>query len=172
MCAGAEATREGIEVQAAEYQWVKAEWSVWMPLLNFHYNSFLFCIRFKIHFRPWDLDAPELTEVPPLPLGKTVVEVFADFLRYIFSCTKTYIRESYPEGNLMWQDVEDKIHFVLTHPNGYEGHQQGLVRQAAVLAGLVPDQEAARERISLVTEGEASLHYCIDNELTTHTFAV
>jgi len=28
MCAGAEATREGIDVEAADQQWVKAEWSV------------------------------------------------------------------------------------------------------------------------------------------------
>jgi len=28
MCAGAEATREGIDLEAAEHQWVKAEWSV------------------------------------------------------------------------------------------------------------------------------------------------
>ena len=119
------------------------------------------------------MDAPELTEVPPLPLGKTVVEVFADFLRYIFSCIKTYIQESYLNGlGVIWQGLEDNIHFVLTHPNGYEGHQQGLVRQAAVLAGLVPNQEAARERISLVTEGEASLHYCIDKGLTTRALAV
>ena len=101
-----------------------------------------------------------------------MVEVFADFLRYIFGCIKAYIQESYPNGELIWQSVEEEIHFVLTHPNGYEGHQQGLVRQAAVLAGLVPNQEAAHERISLVTEGEASLHYCIDNGLTTHALAV
>ena len=42
MCAGAEATREGIDIEAAEHQWVKAEWSVWMRLSNLHYNSFRF----------------------------------------------------------------------------------------------------------------------------------
>ena len=106
--------------------------------------------------------------MPPLPLGKTVVEVFADFLRYVFGCIKTYLNEL----GVVWQGLEDETHFVLTHPNGYEGHQQGLVRQAAMLAGLVPDKKAARERISLVTEGEASLHYCIDKGLTKHAFAV
>ncbi len=96
-------------------------------------------------------------------MGKTVVEVFADFLCYIFRCTKTYVQESFPKGHQVWESVENDIHFVLTHPNGYEAHQQGLMRQAALLAGLVPDQGAALSRISLVTEGVANLHHCIDN---------
>lgn len=92
-----------------------------------------------------------------------MVEVYADILRYIFSCTKKYVQEFYPEGRQIWEGVKNDVHCVLTHPNGYEVHQQGLMRQAAVLAGLVPDQEAAFDRISLITEGIASLHYCIDN---------
>ena len=34
-----------------------------------------------------------------------------------------------------------------------------------MLAGLVPNTDAGQERIHFVTEGEASIHYCIQNGL-------
>jgi hypothetical protein len=39
------------------------------------------------------------------------------------------------------------------------------MRKAAVLAGLVPDTTAGHARLSFVTEGEASLHFAIQNGL-------
>ncbi len=65
-----------------------------------------------------------------------------------------------PTGLLFWSSIENNIDFVLAHPNGWEGAQQAIMRQAAVLGGLV-DDENAQERVQFVTEGEASLHYCI-----------
>ncbi|KZP02189.1 hypothetical protein FIBSPDRAFT_771053, partial [Athelia psychrophila] len=58
------------------------------------------------------------------------------------------------------------IDFVLTHPNGWEGAQQSEIRRAAVLAGLSSDTLEGQSRIQLLTEGEASLHYCIEKGLT------
>lgn len=72
----------------------------------------------------------------------------------------------------MWDSFGDNIDIVLTHPNGYEGPQQSMMREAAVLAGLVPDAEAAEARVQLVTEGEASLHYCIQSGLSTDAIKV
>jgi hypothetical protein len=37
------------------------------------------------------------------------------------------------------------------------------MRRAAVLAGLIDDTKKGHERVSFVTEGEASLHYAIEN---------
>ena len=61
--------------------------------------------------------------------------------------------------------MESDIDFVLSHPNGWEGAQQSKMRQAAVLAKLIPDKPEGHSRLSFVTEGEASLHYCIRNGL-------
>lgn len=72
----------------------------------------------------------------------------------------------------MWDSFGDDIDFVLTHPNGYEGPQQRLMREAVVLAGLVHDAEDADARVRLVTEGEASLHYCIQSGLSTEAIKV
>ena len=39
------------------------------------------------------------------------------------------------------------------------------MRRAAVLAGLVPDDASGHARLSFVTEGEASLHFSVQNGL-------
>lgn len=109
---------------------------------------------------------------PPLPLQKTVVDILADFLSYLFQCTKQFIVETHPSGNSLWDSVADDIEFVLSHPNGWGGSQQSKMRQAAVIADLVPDDDAGRSRILFVTEGEASVHYCIDKGITGDSMKV
>lgn len=59
---------------------------------------------------------------------------------------------------------------MLTHPNGWEGPQQQQIRYAAELGGLVPAGEEGQSRIHLLTEGEASLHFCVTNVLTSDAF--
>ncbi|KAF8989888.1 hypothetical protein BDQ17DRAFT_1547414 [Cyathus striatus] len=146
--AGAEAVVEGIDEIAEDEGWVKVEW-------------------FKLHLKPKKMSSGEM--IPPLPtnLNKTIIEIFADFMKYLYQCTGDYIKETHGNGGSLWSSVENRIHFVLSHPNGWEGPQQNQMRRAAVLAGLVPDMTAAQDRISFVTEGEASLHFCIQNGLST-----
>jgi hypothetical protein len=118
--------------------------------------------RFKLHLRPKTRSAAHVThDIPPLPKGKTAIDVFADFLRYLIKCAKIYIEETYANGDTMWRSAQPNAEFVLTHPNGWEGAQQSMMRKAAVMAGLVPDTEDGRSRLTFVTEGEASLHFCI-----------
>lgn len=63
--------------------------------------------------------------------------------------------------------LADRIEFILTHPNSWEGEQQAQMRKAAIMAGLIPDNLAGHERIHFVTEGEASLHFCVKKGLAT-----
>ena len=105
-------------------------------------------------------------EIPHLPLNKSVIEVLADFFKYLYRAASDYIkfyRAGLGEG--VWRSVEGDIHFVLSHPNGWEGQQQAKMRKAAVLAQLVPDTAQGYSRISFVTEGEASLHFAIEHGL-------
>ena len=101
----------------------------------------------------------------PLPSGKTAVDVTADLLSYLLKCAKSYIIETHPNGESLWTSVGDRIDIVLSHPNGWEGKQQSQMRRAAVMGGLVPDTPAGHARVNFVTEGEASLHYCVDSGL-------
>ncbi|KAF5317360.1 hypothetical protein D9611_003531 [Ephemerocybe angulata] len=154
VCAiGADTLKDGIEADAEDFGWSKARW-------------------FKLHLRPNPV-APsffsrivrsqENQELPPLPLKKTVVEVFGDYMKYLHSCSKEYIEETH--GSMLWASLKDNIMYVLTHPNGWGGPQQAQMRQAAVKAGLIPDTEPGRSRVTFVTEGEASLHFCLTNGL-------
>lgn len=88
-------------------------------------------------------------------------------MRYLFYCTQKYIEDSH--GVNLWKSVENRIEYVLTHPNGWEGPQQKQIRRAATLAGLVSPE--GQERVHLLTEGEASLHFCVSNILASEALS-
>ena len=126
----------------------------------------LLCPRFKLHLRSKVGAGRSVGDkLPPLPLNKTVVEVFADFLGYLLKCASSYIQDTYVNDPDLWNSVKTHIDFVLSHPNGWEGTQQSELRRAAVLAGLVPDDASGHCRLTFVTEGEASLHFSVQNGL-------
>ena len=95
-----------------------------------------------------------------LPKGKTIIDVFADFMRYLFDSTKALFKTSEPNGELRWGSVSNNIELVLSHPNGWGGPQQAQLRTAAVRGGIVPDTTTGHSRVNFVTEGEASFCFC------------
>ena len=127
-----------------------------------------------LHLRPNAQSSSYITnKIPPLPRGKSAIDVFADFLRYLHQCARTFIEETYANGAELWHTLEEhSIEFVLTHPNGWEGPQQRMMRTAAVQAGLFPDNEGGHSHISFVTEGEARLHFCVQSGLTNDAIKV
>lgn len=142
---GAEATQEGIFDAAADGQWFKAQW-------------------FKLHLRSKFGEGRNIhSQIPPLPSNKSVVQVFADFLSYLQQCASSYIQDTHANGPDLWASVKDDIHYVLSHPNGWQGIEQSQMRRAAVLADLIPDTLTGHARVEFVTEGEASLHFVIQN---------
>ncbi|KAI0704710.1 hypothetical protein C8Q76DRAFT_820418 [Earliella scabrosa] len=147
--AGAEAMRPGIELEVIDSQLVLVEW-------------------FKMHLSPDSLQSvtPGPRRVTALPPGKTIVNVLADFLLYLLSCTRRFVAETHANGESLWASVQTRMEFVLSHPNGWGGPQQAKMRQAAVLAGLISDDALGHARITFVTEGEASLNFCIRSGLT------
>jgi len=68
--------------------------------------------------------------------------------------------------------LESQAEIVLTHPNGWEGQQQALMRSAAIHGGLIPDTPIGHARVLFVTEGEASLHYCVSNNYSSDVVKV
>ena len=129
--------------------------------------------RFKFHLRPNAQPRGYVANrIPPLPRGKSAIDVFADFLRYLHQCARIFIEETHADGVVLWQDLEDCTEFVLTHPNGWEGPQQSMMRTAAVQAGLIHDNEDGHSHLSFVTEGEATLHFCVQSGLTNDAINV
>ena len=73
-----------------------------------------------------------------LPKGKTIINLFADFVHYPFNSTIAHIKEIEPTGELLWGNFGPTVELVLTHPNGWEGQQQ----EAVVQAGIFDVEEA------------------------------
>jgi len=109
-------------------------------------------------------------DIPALPRNKAAVEVLGDFMEYLYKCARTYIQDTHSPA--LWKSIENDIDFVLTHPNGWEGAQQSQIRRAAVLAGLIKDTPDGHSRLQLLTEGEASLHFCLGNGLASDSLTV
>lgn len=122
--------------------------------------------RFKLRLRPKSMPSKlENAKLPPLPTGKNVVQVFADFLGYLMLCTETFIKETYSiVTDDVWKTLQTDMVIVLAHPNGWEGAQQNQMREAAILAKIIPNTPSAHERVVFVSEGEASLHFCVKGE--------
>lgn len=168
---GAEAETEGIEREVEDKGWMRAEWYVehfiWSDEKR---DSLLYTLtsRFKLHLRP---DYMTLTEdIPFLPKSKTAIDVFADYFRYLHCCTLKYISETHANGATLLSSLEEHTEFVITHPNGWEGLPQSHLRKAAARGGLVP--EPNDPRIHFITEGEAALHFCMRNHLTSEAMKV
>ena len=106
------------------------------------------------------------------PKGKTIVDVFSDFMRYLFDSTKTLFISSNEIGEHQWNSVSNNIELVLTHPNGWGGPQQSQLRTAAIRAGIIPDTSAGRARVHFVTEGEASFNFCATHTLSGQSLKV
>ena len=89
---------------------------------------------------PMELSATMKSQMSTeLPKGKTIVDVFADFMGYLFESTEELFKNSKPNGGLLWDSASDNVELILTHPNGWGGPQQSQRRAAAIKAGIVPD---------------------------------
>ena len=64
------------------------------------------------------------------------------------------------DGARVWEAHFPSADVVIAHPNGWGLREQEFMRRAAVAAGIVLQSEAS-SRIFFVTEGEASVHYCM-----------
>ncbi|TDL19908.1 hypothetical protein BD410DRAFT_815768 [Rickenella mellea] len=145
--AGAEADSALVESDAEDEGWLRVE---------------LFKLRLRPRAMKLEMNGMKLS---PVPKSKSAEDIFGDFLRYLFECTKRFIEDTHANGAALWSAVEKDIQFVLSHPNGWEGAQQSKMRRSAIIGGLIPDTDEGKSRIRFVTEGEASLHACVLNGL-------
>ena len=51
---------------------------------------------------------------------------------------------------------------MLSHPNGWGGHEQEFLRKS-VSRALIFTEEEARSQVTFVTEGEATANFCVTN---------
>jgi len=99
---------------------------------------------------------------PALPKGKSLQDIFADFIRYLFDSTKAFIQECEIMGKELWESLRSNIDLVLSHPVGWEDREQEFLRKSVVRASVFTEEEAL-SRVSFVTEGEATFNFCVTN---------
>jgi hypothetical protein len=99
-------------------------------------------------------------EIPPLPSGVTLSQTYSDFIKYLYNKTMDFFVENTPNGRNIWNRLKSKIALIFCTPNGWEISRQVFVRDATIKAKIVPPTKA-EDRISFVTEGEASVHYVL-----------
>lgn len=114
-----------------------------MVLIPVHYT------RFKLHLRPKALASSHIHDdnLPALPPNKSAEQILRDCL---YASTKTYIKETHPGGHgpAFWKSVENRVEYVLSLPNGWEGQlEQAQMRRAS----LVANETQAHDRISLMS---------------------
>lgn len=172
---GAEAALQSTKQEAYVQEWKYVKWFVPKPhsTLLAKSRSPDIDARFKLHLRPSSI-LPGAA-LPPIEVNKTTVEILADFLAYIYKYTIEFISETNPTGRQILEMPSSNgppIDFVLSHPNGWTGLQQNNMRRAAVLARLVPVGDQGLSRLQFVTEGEASLQFCIATGLGNNVIKV
>ncbi|EJD54462.1 hypothetical protein AURDEDRAFT_110099 [Auricularia subglabra TFB-10046 SS5] len=119
---------------------------------------------FKLHLHPNSVKSAGGTnlEIPPLPEGVPLKQVYAHFLAYLYSHSTAFFRENSHDGASIWERLQDSVEIVLAIPNGWDVVQQGFLRDAIVLAGILPQRHEPR-RLQFVSEAEASVHFALQH---------
>ncbi|KAG8921031.1 hypothetical protein FRC02_000483 [Tulasnella sp. 418] len=143
--AGGQTLGKGIITPAAREQWTRVEW-------------------FKLLLRPDYLAATlDRAPKPQMPRNKGLIDIIADFLRYMASLAEKHFHEAMDADGRIWNEMRNKkaITYILSYSNGWNTSEHSIMRDAAIMAGLVPNTNQGRDRIMFVSEGEASLHWCM-----------
>ncbi|KDQ12540.1 hypothetical protein BOTBODRAFT_146727 [Botryobasidium botryosum FD-172 SS1] len=115
--------------------------------------------HWKLHLHPSSLRSSHGIHVDPLPSGATIDKIYADFIGYLYAHTKRFFEVYILDGKNVWQKLESTTDFVIAHPNGWRLQEQAFLRSAAITAGLIDSEDAAKQRVTFVSEAEAAVHF-------------
>ncbi|KAF8328516.1 uncharacterized protein EI90DRAFT_2974277 [Cantharellus anzutake] len=142
------ATAFGAEALSAEMQ-DEAEDSGWTLAKHF-----------KLHLHPQTMKEKYNLTLDPLPDGVPLSTIYEDLFGYLIKHTQDTFIHRVLDGAHVWKTYIPSADVVIAHPNGWGLREQDFMRRAVVAANIVPESES-HARIFFVTEGEASVHYCM-----------
>ncbi|KAF8311659.1 uncharacterized protein EI90DRAFT_2953365 [Cantharellus anzutake] len=116
--------------------------------------------HFKLHLHPKAMKEMHNLTLDPLPEGVPLSTIYRDFFGYLIKHTQDAFEDCVLDGARVWEMLFPSADVVIAHPNGWGLREQEFMHEAAVAANIVP-QSQPRTRIFFVTEGEASVHYCM-----------
>ena len=126
-----------------------------------------------MHLRPAGIEmSTNGLELGTLPDDLTPTKVMGDFLRYLYTEALEYVKTYHADVSEIIDEVGDNKSFILSLPNGWTGLPQQRMREAAVVGGLVKNDNEAQTKIGFVSEGEASALSCLANGLCPHNLKV
>ncbi|KZV96876.1 hypothetical protein EXIGLDRAFT_400207 [Exidia glandulosa HHB12029] len=115
---------------------------------------------FKLHAHPRSMRNANAIQVPPLPEHVTLRMVYADFLRFVFNHARDEFQQSFADGERLWQRLGTSFELVLTVPNAWSSAEQAFLREAVILANVLPE-DFPDNRLAFVSEAEASVHFAL-----------
>ena len=143
------------------------------PIIHYIHVFIDTIFSFKMHFRPAGMEInTNGLQLDTLPDDPSPTKVMGDFLRYLYTEALNYIKIHHTDGREIIDKVGDNKSFILSLPNGWTGLPQQRMRKAAVVGGLVKNDNEARIKIKFVSEGEASALSCLANGLCPHNLKV
>ena len=95
-----------------------------------------------------------------LPKGLSIDQVYADYLQYLFKYTKQFFLQRQVGGKSLWERLLPSCTVVVAHPNGWGFTEQDVLRRAIIRARILPESRQD-SGLQFVTEGEASVHFCV-----------
>ncbi|KAG7087569.1 hypothetical protein E1B28_013524 [Marasmius oreades] len=120
------------------------------------------CEWFKLFLEPNALREESAIDprLPPLPPGKKPIDVIVDFLSHLWEYAKVQITQV--TGAVSDLDTADVW---LTVPAAWDAQGCNIMREAAIIAGLVQNARAGddrdwRDRLRIITEPEAAAVHC------------
>ena len=104
-----------------------------------------------------------LPDLPPLPSGTTLLDVYSDFLKYLVRHTSERLIEL--TGESLWSQNAEEVEIVLTHPNMWGPEQREFLLEAVIKSQLI-SRERASQSVHFVPEAEAAARYSVSRYST------
>jgi hypothetical protein len=119
----------------------------------------------KVEWFKLQLMMPDNTHIdpinlPPLPPGKSKIDVVADYLYHLRQATLNQLQKTLGE---VFDREERNIRYYFTVPAIWNDAAKAATRQAAVQAGFLRDKND--NRLTLITEPEAAIIFCLKTGL-------
>ncbi|KAG0780500.1 hypothetical protein G6F21_012106 [Rhizopus arrhizus] len=100
------------------------------------------------------LDENIAKDLPPLPNGLTIVEAISDYLRAFYDHVMIELKKGFAKNYSHHQ-----FRYCLTVPAMWSDKAKATMREAAIMAGLIQEDDH-RDRLMLISEPEAAALYC------------
>ncbi|KAG1191773.1 hypothetical protein G6F35_013740 [Rhizopus arrhizus] len=99
------------------------------------------------------LDENIAKDLPPLPNGLTIVEAISDYLRAFYDHVMIELKKGFAKNYSHHQ-----FRYCLTVPAMWSDKAKATMREAAIMAGLIQEDDH-RDRLMLISEPEAAALY-------------